>query len=214
MVVSIGRNPKCDIVVDNKKVSSHHCAIRFIQDTSTLSWSVQIEPGTNNSTFVGPTRVTEPQPYPLSPDHPVKLSLVFPEIEKAVETFVVSLVAPVRREPTDDLSPEEKRLKRELRDVERQTEQWEKSYNEESLKLMDAENALVREIVALEKSVGEKSAEVKLLKDTISRVECDMRLRENEFTANSTLIKDAHAKYYTLLTERLDAANEKLANIQ
>jgi pSer/pThr/pTyr-binding forkhead associated (FHA) protein len=83
--VFIGRDPECQIKIDNPKVSRKHCQIRMINESL-----VEIEDlGSTNGTFVDGEKLTPNKRQILSAaseirlgsDHPLSLSKVFPNLK-------------------------------------------------------------------------------------------------------------------------------------
>ena len=126
--ITIGRGKECNIRIDDKKISSVHCKLHFKRiEAESVHWSLEVASASKNKTYVGGQLVEESIRFETFAD-PVKIALVFPEKEKAVEVLTVeplfndSLSSPEPLTAAEmiqqELEKEEKRRKKELHQLE------------------------------------------------------------------------------------------------
>ncbi len=205
-----------EIVIDHKKVSSFHCSLQF--DKVGEYWNLTIDNPSKNRVFVDDSDELVDLRSVISPfEKPVALSFIFPKSEHPVDTLLVSpprsITDTVELSADSPISREEKRMKREMRVLDKKNSEWETSYNDETTKLMETENSLLREIAMLERSLETKKTSVAKLKNDIVRIESEMKEKDKFFAESMDELKQAHAERNIDFTQKVSDVVNRLGTL-
>ena len=191
--VTLGRSKDCDVVVDDKRISSTHCKLVFTRiEGESVHWNLQVECVSKNKTYLGSELIDDFRR--ITPfDEPITLCFVFPEGEKPVETFIITPIIDDSSSPEpltasdmirQELEKEEKRQKKEMHHLEKRSKEWESQYRLEIEKLQDTEHELLGEIEKIERLVKAKRADMESLRATVHKEES--KIKRTQAPAKST----------------------------
>lgn len=222
--VTIGRAKDCDITIDNKKVSSTHCKLLFSRvEGESIHWRLTVEPVSKNKSYLGDEHLEGSKIFESFSD-PISLALVFPSSDSPVEVLTITpIVEPPSEERAltatemieQELAKEEKRQKKELRQLEKESKGWEVQYKQEIEKNQDFEHQLLGEIELIQQKIKAKTSdnvslnhEVQLeesamaRKDAAFKIEMDqLRLEHEQRLTESTALVNAVTSRFQRLTE-------------
>lgn len=205
-------------MIDHKKVSSYHCSLRFDKPADGSDrWNLTVGNPSKNRVFVDDS--TEPVGPDLNFGHltkPVSLSFIFPRNGHPIEELIISPPIETNIESSMSQSPtsrEEKRLRRELRVLEKKNSEWEVSYNDETTKLMETENMLVQEIAQLERTIEMKKTSVVKLKNDITRIETEMTDKDKYLLDSLESLREGHLERQEELTRKLNSVMDRLVDL-
>lgn len=105
-------------------------------------------------------------------------------------------------------------MRRELRVLDKRNSEWETSYNEETTKLMETENILLREIASLNLTLDAKKSSVQKLKNDIARIESEMKEKDVGFVNSMNGLKQDHSDRSDDMTKKVAKIVEKLGELQ
>jgi len=214
VTVTIGRAKDCDVMVDNKKISSVHCKLHFNRmEGESVRWSLTIVGGASKNKTYLDTELIDGEKLIASFSDPVKICLVFPSNEKPVETFIITPImgANDRESPDGAGAREEKRQKKEIREFEKQNIQGDKEYNEEIRKLIEEENKLLHEIGHLETVIAQKRLAVATARADVEKKESEMQKKQEEFESAMTQLQSEHSRKLNSLTDSLNEIVTRLS---
>ena len=225
--VTIGRAKDCDICLDNKKISSTHVKLIFSRiEGESIHWNLLVEAvSSQNKTYVGDQQVEET--YIVDQlTAPLQVCLVFPQSEKPVEVLTITplfndesvISENESREPLtaaemiqQEIEKEEKRQRKELRQLEKKNQVWEVEYQKEIQKLQDSEHSLTKEIEVLGNKINDKRNELIKMNSVVSEIEDKMNLKESHFKEEMNKMKSQHDNRLVDLTQQL---NQTIAELQ
>ena len=190
--LTVGRSKECEIVIDNKKISSLHCTlvVKKLDEIFTLT----VRPGeSRNKTYLNGDQVEDSMTVELNKS--VDVCLVFPG-DKAVETL--------RIVPSAKEDREEKRRKKELRTLEKDDKKWNQTYQEEVNQLVEKESVFLCEIELVELKLTQKKKQVETLKKNLAE------RKLNSDSSKLIDIKKSHSENFEALTLSLAATVDKL----
>ena len=213
IAITIGRSKECTIRLSHSKISSVHCKLTFSRiEGESVHWTLTVENVSRNKTYVGTVAVEEETPFRIdSFTDPVSISLVFPPHKKPVDTIVVTPLIISSVPESEETSPEEKKQKKEVRALEKQSQQWQRTYNEEVKKLIEIENRLLSEIDTIEASIVSKKSDITHSQLELEKMENDMKRKDEEFANQMSLLRNDHSKKLTQLTDNLNSVMARLA---
>jgi pSer/pThr/pTyr-binding forkhead associated (FHA) protein len=216
VVVTIGRSKECNIRLGDSKISSVHCKLTFSRkEGESVHWSISVDTESRNKTYVGTHQVEEGSPYVVdSFTDPLAIHLVFPPHKNPVETLVVTPLMIVSAPDSPESSPEDKRQKKEARAFEKQSSQWQRTYNEEVRNMIELENRLMSEIDSLEIAIRNKQGDIVSAQQAVETKEKDMSRKEEEFVSQVNAMKEEHATKLTNLTESVNKIVARLAQLK
>ena len=211
--LTIGRSKECTIRLSDSKISSVHCKLTFSRiEGESVHWSLTVENVSRNKTYVGTVPVEEESPFRVdSFTDPVSIHLVFPPHKNPVETIVVTPLVISSVPESEEASPEEKRQKKEVRLLEKQSQEWQRTYKEEVKNLLELENRLMSEIDTIELSIVSKKSDITKSQLELEKMENQMRHKDEEFASQMNEIRDEHSKKLTQLTDSLNAVMARLS---
>jgi hypothetical protein len=215
VTVTIGRSKDCDVIIDNKKISSVHCKLVFTRsEGESVAWNLVVESmSLKNKTYIG-SELIETEKRLTQWSDQIKLCLVFPIDEKPVETLVITPILENDNNSSDEATNrEEKRQKKEVREFEKKSQKWEKEYNEQVRQLIEHENRLLHEINHLDTVIAAKKLSVTAERSEVERKEQEMKMKGDEYNNAMIELQSQHAKKLHALTESLEAIVTKLAHL-
>jgi pSer/pThr/pTyr-binding forkhead associated (FHA) protein len=221
--VEVGRSKQCDIKVEDKKVSSVHCKLNFKRvEGESIHWSLEIESVSKNKTYLGDTLIDGIHRIEAFTD-PVKVALVFPAKEKPAEVLTVEPIvddsqhSPEAMTAADmiqlELEKEEKRKRKELHQLEKQSKEWQVQYKQEIERLQEREHAILLEIETLNKQVVAKRSDSAKLRHFVTTIESEMNEEEEKFKTEMQMLKEEHERILADHTSEVNAATSKLQKL-
>jgi pSer/pThr/pTyr-binding forkhead associated (FHA) protein/uncharacterized protein YeeX (DUF496 family) len=222
--VRIGRAKNCEIRIDDKKVSSTHCKVTFHREEGeSIHWSVKIESISKNKTYIG-SELVEDRKHIESFVDAVKIALVFPIGEKPVDILTLEPVmvdsTPESDEPMtaaemiqQELAKEEKRRKKDIYMLEKQSKEWEVKYKQEIERMQTLEHSLMIEIEQVEKRIASKRKDNETLSDIVQSIEKIMHAEDLKFKSDIETLKKDHERRladYTAEVAQVSAMYQKL----
>lgn len=213
IAVTIGRSKDCDIRLSHSKVSSAHCKLIFSRiEGESVHWSLEVESMSRNKTYVGAESVDEGSPIRIeSFTDPVLIHLVFPPHKNPVETITVTPLIIASVPESTETTPEEKRQKKEVRAFEKQSDQWQRTYNQEVRNLIELENRLMSEIDSIEFAIVSKRADICKAQNEIDTMENNMTRKDQDFQSVMTKLKIDHGLKLTELTTAVNVVMTRLS---
>ena len=225
--VTVGRAKDCNIHLDNKKISSTHVKLIFSRvEGESLHWDLLVEAvSAHNKTFIGDDRVEETVRIE-SISQPIDICLVFPRSERPVEVLTITPLFDqgASEEETSvpltaadmiqqELVKEEKRQRKELRDLEKQSQEWKVEYNNEIQRMQDSEHSLMREMDVLNQKISVKRDDIMKLSGQVAEIEHDMQHKESGFRAQVDELKAEHESRLNDLTNALNQTATELQKL-
>jgi pSer/pThr/pTyr-binding forkhead associated (FHA) protein len=220
VAVTVGRAKDCDVRVDDKKVSSVHCKFIFRRvEGESVHWSLEIESVSKNKTFVEDMLV-DSENRTESFMEPLKIALVFPLKDKPVEVLTIEPVLEELSEPSagltaadliqQELEKEEKRKRKELHHLEKQSKEWQTRYKQDIESLQEKEHSILLEIESLNKQISIKQVDTKKLRGTVDSIESDMNESELRFKRELEFLKEEHERKLADYTSQVNGVTSKL----
>lgn len=213
IAVTIGRSKDCDIRLSDSKVSSAHCKLIFSRvEGESVYWSLDVESMSRNKTYVGTESVDEGSPVRIdSFADPIRIHLVFPPHKNPVETITITPLIISSVPESTETTPEEKRQKKEVRAFEKQSEQWQRTYNDEVRNLIELENRLMSEIDSIEFAIISKRADISRAQTDTDMIENNMKKKEEEFQAQMSGLRNDHTRKLSELTDSVNLVMTRLS---
>jgi predicted nucleic acid-binding Zn-ribbon protein len=138
--------------------------------------------------------------FPLS-EHPVEVLTVTPIVEAPTEERSLTAAEMIQLE----LEKEEKRQKKELRQLEKQSKEWESQYKQEIEKLQDSEHQLLSEIDQVQQKLKLKTVEIEALRRQVDSEESALARKDAEFKSEMEQLRGDHDRRLAEYTSEVNA---------